>query len=134
MRYSPAPQEGGPVFEGRDTFSGKATFDGSLRDGPGGHVRVNRVTFEPGARTYWHSHSEGQVLLVADGHGVVATRDGAQQHIHAGDSVWAAAGEVHWHGAAPDSVLVQTAVSLGDTVWEEEVPEDRYRAAFKDAG
>jgi quercetin dioxygenase-like cupin family protein len=131
MKYSPAPQPGGPVYAGGDTFTGKATFDGFLRDGKGGHVMVNRVTFEPGSRTFWHSHTEGQVLLVAAGHGVVETRDGARQHVHAGDSVWAAAGEVHWHGAAPDSVLVQAAVSLGETVWAEEVPEARYQAAFR---
>src|SRR5215475_862974 len=109
MKYSPAPKKGAPVLEGGDTFTGRCTFDGFLRDGKGGHVMVNRVTFDPGARTFWHAHAEGQVLLISGGHGVVENRDGERQHVHPGDSVWAAPGEVHWHGAAPGSVLVQSA-------------------------
>ena len=134
VKHSPAPEPGGPVYEGGGTFTGKATFDGFLRDAKGGRVMVNRVTFEPGARTFWHSHAEGQVLLVADGHGVVETRDGQRQHVHPGDSVWAAAGEEHWHGAAPGSILVQAAVSLGETAWAEEVTDAQYHAAFADEG
>lgn len=107
-------------------------LDPLLDDGEAGKVRVNSVLFEPGARTYWHSHADGQLLLVASGRGVVETRDGDHRALRAGDSVWAPPGEEHWHGAAPDSFLVHTAVSLGATRWQEEVGDERYQAAVKE--
>jgi quercetin dioxygenase-like cupin family protein len=93
---------------------------------------VYSVIFEPGARTYWHSHAAGQTLLINSGQGMVQTRDGDKRVVRAGDVVWAPPGEVHWHGAAPDAFLSHTAVSLGLTSWEEEVDEDHYHGAFHD--
>jgi quercetin dioxygenase-like cupin family protein len=95
-------------------------------------VRVNSVVFEPRGRTFWHSHNDGQLLLVSNGRGVVQNRDGDEHELLPGDSVWVPPGEEHWHGAAPDSLLVHTAVSLGTTQWQEEVSDERYRAAFSD--
>jgi quercetin dioxygenase-like cupin family protein len=116
----------------KPTFTGNAMQDSLLDDGDKGQVRVYSVIFEPGARTYWHSHAAGQTLLVNSGQGMVETRDGDKRVVRAGDVVWAPPGEVHWHGAAPDAFLSHTAVSLGLTSWEEEVDEDHYRGAFSD--
>jgi quercetin dioxygenase-like cupin family protein len=112
------------------TFTGRAMLDPLLDDGEAAKVRVNSVVFEPGGRTHWHSHPEGQVLLVGSGRGVVENRDGDRHVLHAGDLVWAPPGEQHWHGAAPDSFLAHTAVSLGVTQWHEAVSDDQYGAAF----
>jgi quercetin dioxygenase-like cupin family protein len=112
------------------TFSGRAMLDTLLDDGAAARVRVNSVIFEPGGRTHWHSHADGQVLLVGSGRGVVENRDGDRHVLRPGDLVWAPPGEEHWHGAAPDSFLTHTAVSLGVTHWLEEVPAEHYEAAF----
>ena len=86
--------------------------------------------FEPAGRTYWHSHDDGQVLFVQHGRGMVASRDGDHHELTAGDTVYAAPGEVHWHGAAQDSFMVHTAVSLGTTRWLDEVSDDEYGKAW----
>jgi quercetin dioxygenase-like cupin family protein len=132
MEYVHGRKHGQPTRSGDGgTFSGRAMLDGLLDDGEKGEVRVNSVVFEPGGRTYWHSHTDGQVLLVSGGRGLVETRDGHSHVLHAGDVVWAPPGEQHWHGAAPDSFLTHTAVSLGLTVWHEEVPDGHYEAVFR---
>jgi quercetin dioxygenase-like cupin family protein len=111
---------------GQDTFTGRAMLDPVLAE-PG--IRVNSVIFEPGGRTFWHAHAAGQLLLATAGSGVVVTRDGERAVIEAGDAVWAPPGEVHWHGAAPGSFLAHTAVSLGETIWAEEVAQEHYKEA-----
>jgi quercetin dioxygenase-like cupin family protein len=92
-------------------------------------VGVNSVVFQPGARTFWHSHTVGQIFIVSFGRGIVGTRDG-NQVIEAGDVLYTPAGEQHWHGAAPDSFIAYTAISLGTTEWAEELLETDYLAAF----
>lgn len=131
MEHARGRRDGQPTRQGTGTFTGRAMLDPLLESDDGKHlVRVNSVVFEPGARTYWHSHDDGQLLLVNSGRGMVQDRAGHQHELLPGDTVWAAPGEEHWHGAAPDSLLVHTAVSLGVTQWQEEVPGDRYQAAF----
>jgi quercetin dioxygenase-like cupin family protein len=130
MEHTRGRQDSQPSRAGEGTFSGRAMLGPVLDDGPEGKVRVNTVVFEPGGRTHWHSHAAGQVLFVGGGRGLVETRDGDRHVLHPGDVVWAPPGEVHWHGAAPDSFLIHTAVSLGATEWHDEVPADRYQAAF----
>jgi quercetin dioxygenase-like cupin family protein len=135
MEYAHGHQDGKPSRAGDPgTFSGRAMLDAVLAadDGDAAAVRVNSVIFEPGGRTYWHSHANGQVLLVGSGRGIVETRDGHRHALHPGDVVWAAPGEQHWHGAAPDAFLAHTAISLGVTEWLEEVSGDRYETAFKE--
>jgi quercetin dioxygenase-like cupin family protein len=111
-------QDGQPSRQGTGTFSGRVMLDPLLATTEGGReARVNSVVFEPGGRTYWR--------------GAIETRDGGRHELQPGDSVWAPPGEEHWHGAAPDSFLVHTAVSLGPTHWHEEVSGERYEAAFK---
>jgi quercetin dioxygenase-like cupin family protein len=90
---------------------------------------VNRVTFTPGARTFWHRHAGGQMLLGCAGAGVVVTRDGVQA-IAEGAIVHAFADEEHWHGALPDSFMSHQSIVLGgSTEWLEEVSEQEYLAA-----
>jgi quercetin dioxygenase-like cupin family protein len=131
VEYTRGRQEGQSSRQGSGTFTGRTTLDPVLAD-DAGKVRVNSVFFEPGARTFWHSHADGQVLLAVSGRGIVETRDGDRRVLRPGDTVWAPPGEEHWHGAAPDSLLLHTAISLGVTEWREEVPAEHYDTAFKD--
>jgi len=89
-------------------------------------VTINTVNFAPGARTYWHSHREGQILLVLAGLGLTQSEGGEVEVIRQGDVVWVPAGERHWHGAAEDSYMVHTAISLGATDWGEPVDDADY--------
>jgi quercetin dioxygenase-like cupin family protein len=89
-------------------------------------VTVNTVTFNPGARTYWHSHTDGQILEVIAGRGLVQSEGSPPLVISAGDTVWVPPGERHWHGAAPDSFMTHTAISLGPTNWDDPVAESDY--------
>jgi len=122
---------GQPSRRGTGTFTGEVLLDEVLA---AGNARILSVFFGPGARTYWHSHSEGQVLFVGHGRGMVETREGERRVLQPGDAVYAPPGEEHWHGAAPGSFLLHTAVSLGHTEWLAEVPDDRYSAAWDETG
>lgn len=82
-------------------------------------VRVSVIHFEPGVRNDWHRHAGGQVLHVVDGEGYVQARGEPAQRIGAGDTVSAAPGEEHWHGAGPDARMSHVAVSIGETAWLE---------------
>lgn len=89
-------------------------------------VTINTVTFEPGARTHWHSHESGQILQVVSGYGLICTHGERPRALRPGDTVWIPAREQHWHGASPDSFLTHTAISLGPTHWDHEVTEADY--------
>ena len=94
---------------------------------------VFRVFFEPGARTNWHTHPEGQILLVLSGTCRVATEEAAPTDVGAGGVVYFAPNEKHWHGANPDSFMVHLAVnpaaaSEGGTDWLEPVTDKDYAA------
>ena len=73
-------------------------------------VQGANVTFEPGARTAWHTHPLGQTLIVTSGVGRVQRWDGPVEEIRPGDVVWFSPDEKHWHGAAPDSAMSHTAI------------------------
>lgn len=90
-------------------------------------VTINTVDFTPGARTFWHHHQDGQVLQVLAGRGLVQSEGGPVVVLRAGDTVWVPPGERHWHGAAPDSFMVHTAISLGPTHWAEPVTDEAYQ-------
>jgi len=107
-----------------DTFTGGVWGDAVLRASDG--VLVNNVFFEPRARTHWHRHERGQLLVVTAGQGRVRSRDGAGDTIRAGDAVWIPPGEEHWHGAERESYLLHTAGSLGETEWLEPVSDEDY--------
>src|ERR1700749_5276135 len=132
MEYERGRKDGVPSNVGpKPTFTGHAMQDALLDDGDKGEIRVYSVIFEPGARTYWHSHANGQTLLVSSGEGMVETRDGDKRVVRAGDVVWAPPGEVHWHGAGPHSFLSHTALSPGLTSWGDEVGGGQYRGAVE---
>jgi quercetin dioxygenase-like cupin family protein len=95
-------------------------------------VTINTVDFTPGAHTYWHHHENGQILQVLAGRGLIQSAGGPVRVIRAGDTVWVPAGETHWHGAAPDSFMVHTAISLGSTTWADEVSETDYTVPTED--
>ena len=103
-----------------------SNFSGAVRardlgryDAPSGGVLL--VSFPAGVHSNWHRHPEGQFLYVVEGRGRVGVRDGPVTEVTVGDLVHAPPGEEHWHGAAEDSPVSHLAVSLGDTVWMEEV-------------
>jgi quercetin dioxygenase-like cupin family protein len=84
------------------------------------HMTVAEVTFEPGARTHWHSHPGGQTLLPVSGRGRIRSEGGALERMTVGDVLWIPPGERHWHGADPDSFLVQLSITIGDgTAWDD---------------
>ena len=82
------------------------------------------VRFEPGSRTHWHRHPDGQYLYVLDGSGTAQSRDSEPIPLMPGVCLYAAPGEEHWHGADPDESLVHLAVSLGVTEWAGPVEAD----------
>jgi quercetin dioxygenase-like cupin family protein len=92
---------------------------------------VNAACYAAGARTHWHQHEHGQLIMVTAGLGVVVTRSGEVARVRAGDVVYAAPGEEHWHGAAPDCFVTYTSVSLGSTQSFDEVATAQYDGAWR---
>ena len=94
-------------------------------------VQGASVTFEPGARTAWHTHPLGQTLIITSGVGWVQRESGRIEEVRAGDVVWFPPGEKHWHGATPTTAMTHTAIqeSLnGKNVdWLEKVNDEQYR-------
>ena len=92
----------------------------------------NRVAFEPGARTNWHTHPLGQTLYVISGVGRVQTKGGPIHEIRPGDVVWIPAGEKHWHGASPTNgmthIAMQEALDGSAVTWLEPVTDAEYSA------
>ena len=90
------------------------------------------VTFEPGARTAWHTHPLGQTLIVISGAGLAQRGGGAIEDIRPGDVVWFSPGEKHWHGAAPSTAMTHIAIQeqLEGKIaeWMEQVSDEQYRA------
>jgi len=94
-------------------------------------VRGAEVTFEPGARTAWHSHPLGQTLIVTAGVGWTQREQGPVEEIKPGDVVWFAPNEKHWHGATPTSsmthIAIQEALDGKAVEWMEQVSDEQYR-------
>jgi quercetin dioxygenase-like cupin family protein len=110
----------GAVSENRSsTFTGTVWADPVMPTTDG--VTINNVFFAPGARTYWHSHAQGQILHVTAGSGWVCLEGEEPRVIRMGDFVWIGPKEKHWHGAGADSFMAHTATSVGTTSWQEEV-------------
>lgn len=119
-------REGGGHSEpAGETFTGVALRDVHMPPTDG--MSVGNVFFEPCARTYWHSHSGGQLLIVVAGEGIVATEDEAVT-VQTGDKVWTPPGVRHWHGATTQQFMVHTAVTVGEVSWNEPVTDDQYAA------
>lgn len=115
-----------------DYFSGKVWIETLLAGGLM-EIKSVRVTFNPGARTAWHTHPGGQLLHIVSGRGWVQKDGEPAQAMSAGDTVIIAAGEKHWHGAASDCPMVHLAVQPIvnglDSEWLEQVSEEIYRSA-----
>jgi 4-carboxymuconolactone decarboxylase len=116
-----------------ENFTGSARVEGLFEAVDPSHASGGSVTFEPGARTAWHSHPRGQVLIVTAGTGRVQTWGGAVEEIRAGDVVRTAAGQKHWHGASPQASMTHIAITEhreGTRVqWMEKVTDEQYNAA-----
>lgn len=111
-----------------ENFTGGVRVDSPFA-GSGG-ISGATVTFEPGARTVWHSHPLGQTLLVTSGLGLAGRWDGPVQEIRPGDVVWFEPGEKHWHGASPECAMTHIAVAEKQngeaTEWLEPVTDEQY--------
>ncbi|MQB40873.1 cupin domain-containing protein [Rhizobium sp. ICMP 5592] len=111
-----------------DYFTGTVRVDASFSGS--GNLSGGTVTFEPGARTAWHTHPLGQTLLVVSGLGRVQREGGPVEEIRPGDIVWFEPGEKHWHGAAPDCAMSHVAIVEmldGKAVdWMEKVTDGEY--------
>jgi quercetin dioxygenase-like cupin family protein len=116
-----------------ESFTGPVFQDPIIEAPAPARVRSARVTFEPGARTAWHTHPLGQTLYVIAGTGRVQAWGGPVREIHAGDTVWIPHGEKHWHGAAPDAMMVhiamQESLDGSHVTWLEHVTDAQYGAA-----
>jgi quercetin dioxygenase-like cupin family protein len=122
----PPNQQAGPAGKSGSLFTGDVFAYLTMASTDG--VTINTVDFTPCARTYWHAHEDGQILIVLAGRGLIQADGGPVSVMRAGDTVWAPPGERHWHGASPDSFVVHTAISLGVTSWAEPVADDQYNA------
>jgi quercetin dioxygenase-like cupin family protein len=114
-------------------FTGSVWIDELVTMNAPSHFKAFRVSFEPRARTAWHTHPKGQALHVLAGLGRVQRRGQAVQIIQSGDTVWIEADEEHWHGAAPGHTMVHLAMqeadeSGNDVVWLEQVTDEEYSA------
>jgi quercetin dioxygenase-like cupin family protein len=114
-----------------DWFTGSVRIDPLFQAPDPALVQGASVTFEPGARTAWHTHPLGQTLIVMAGCGW-AQREGSRvEEIHPGDVVWFAPGEKHWHGASPITGMTHIAIQEkkdGKVVeWMEHVSDEQYR-------
>ncbi|MBK1637202.1 (R)-mandelonitrile lyase [Rhodovulum adriaticum] len=113
-----------------DWFTGTVRVDPLFQAEEPGRTGGSHVTFEPGARTAWHTHPAGQTLIVTFGRGRVQHEGGPVEEITQGDVVWFPAGEKHWHGAAPDTAMshiaIQESIDGSAVTWMEKVSDDDY--------
>ena len=111
-------------------FTGVVWQDPIIEASEPARVRALKVTFEPGARTAWHTHPLGQTLYVLSGVGLIGLRNKSPQTINAGDTVWIPPGEEHWHGASATNSMTHIAIQeeLNGSVaeWLEKVSDEQY--------
>ena len=125
QRVGTKPSGKGPA----DWFTGTVRIDPLFGPDPA-RVGGALVTFEPGARTAWHTHPLGQTLVVTAGCGWVQREGGAIEEIRPGDVIWFPAGEKHWHGAtattAMSHIAVQEKLNGSNVDWLEHVTDEQY--------
>ena len=128
LRSGAAPSAKGPA----DYFTGTVRIDAPFKGEAPARIGGATVTFEPGARTAWHTHPLGQTLLVLSGCGRAQREGGPIEEIRPGDIVSFAPGERHWHGAAPTTAMSHVAIAEaldGKVVdWLEHVTDAEYQA------
>jgi quercetin dioxygenase-like cupin family protein len=126
-RNGSRPSTRGP----EDYFTGSVRVDPVFQVGDPVRLNAGNVTFEPGARTAWHTHPLGQTLIIMAGLGWVQTEGGPIEEVRPGDVVWFPPGEKHWHGATPTTSMTHIAVQEsfnGKAVdWMEKVSDAQYR-------
>src|SRR5438552_7259822 len=124
---SQASAKGPPEY-----FTGAVRIDPLFQASEPAHVLCASVTFEPGARTAWHTHALGQTLIVTAGCGLVQSWGGPSKEIRAGDVILCPADEKHWHGATPTTAMTHIAIQEhlnGKVVdWMEKVSDEQYNA------
>jgi quercetin dioxygenase-like cupin family protein len=120
------PSRQGPA----DWFTGRVRVDPLMDAEAPARASCATVTFEPGARTAWHTHPLGQTLIITAGAGFVQTWGGPLRDVRPGDVVWFAAGEKHWHGASPTAgmthIAVHEALDGKAVYWLEQVSDEHY--------
>jgi quercetin dioxygenase-like cupin family protein len=127
-----------PSSRGPETwFTGAVRIDRLNQPAEPARASCALVTFEPGARTAWHTHPLGQTLIVTAGCGWVQRESGPIEVIRPGDVVWFAPGEKHWHGAsattAMSHIAIQEALNGSPVAWMEKVSDEQYQAGPKRA-
>jgi quercetin dioxygenase-like cupin family protein len=126
-RAGSQPSAKGPA----DWFTGTVRIDAPFKTGEPARVAGAIVTFEPGARTAWHTHPLGQTLIVTAGCGRAQRWGGPIEELRPGDIVWFPPGEKHWHGAAPTTALthiaIQEQLDRKAVDWLEKVSDEQYR-------
>ena len=126
-RIGSQPSAQGPS----DWFTGTVRIDSLFLPNEARRAAAATVTFEPGARTAWHTHPLGQTLIVTAGCGRVQREGGPIEEIRPGDIVWFSPGEKHWHGAAPTTAMTHIAIQeqLDRKVvdWMEQVSDEQYQ-------
>jgi quercetin dioxygenase-like cupin family protein len=127
-RVGSKPSSKGPS----DWFTGTVRIDPLFTAPPPARAAGSAVTFEPGARTAWHTHPLGQTLIVTAGSGLAQRDGGTIEEIHPGDVVWFPPNEKHWHGASPTTAMTHIAIQEaldGKLVdWMEQVTDAQYGA------
>jgi quercetin dioxygenase-like cupin family protein len=125
-RVGTQPSSKGPA----DWFTGTVRIDPLFQANALARAAGASVTFEPGARTAWHTHPLGQILIVTSGVGWVQREGGLIEEIRPSDVVWFPPGLKHWHGAAPTTAMIHIAIqeALDDKVvdWMEKVSDQQY--------
>jgi quercetin dioxygenase-like cupin family protein len=125
-RSGSQPSAKGP----EDYFTGTVRIDAPFKGSGDARVGGATVTFEPGARTAWHTHPLGQTLYVISGVGRVQAKGGPIREIRPGDVVWIPPGEKHWHGASPTNAMthiaMQEALDGSYVTWMEHVTDAEY--------
>ncbi len=126
-RSGSRPSAKGPA----DWFTGTVRIDPLFQAPDPARVGGAHVTFEPGARTAWHTHPLGQTLIVTSGLGWVQRDGGSIEEIRPGDVVWFPPGLKHWHGATPSTAMrhiaIQESLNGSPVTWMEQVSDEQYR-------
>ena len=126
IRSGTNPSNKGP----EDWFTGTVRVDPLFAAEEPGRTSGSHVTFEPGARTAWHTHPAGQTLIVTFGRGRVQREGGPVEEISQGDIVWFPAGEKHWHGASAETAMshiaIQESIDGTPVTWMEKVSDADY--------
>ncbi len=122
-----AAQQGGARGAGRG--GGQSTFTGGTPTTvDSAAVRTSRLLFPKGSRSNWHTHTNGQLLMIEKGKGLTQVRGGPLKEMLPGQPWWTAAGVEHWHGASPDEDALQLTIYEGTVNWLEPVTDAQYHA------